>query len=78
MKNLIKMALVLVGFASIAIQTGNALTVTVSSNNLTLGHMNVYNLDGTSAGWGSGWGIPDLRANFSNGGSTVTLLTAIS
>jgi PEP-CTERM motif len=74
MKNLRKMALVLVGFASIAIQTGNALTVTVSSNNLTSGHMNVFNLDGTYAGWGSGWGIPDLRANFSNGGSTVTLL----
>ncbi len=74
MKNLRKMALVLVGFASIAIQTGNALTVTVSSNNLTEGYMNVFNLDNTSAGWGSKWGIPDLRANFSNGGSTVTLL----
>ena len=53
--------------------TAQAATVTVSGADITNGYMNVFNLDGTTFQFGSSWGIADLRADFSNGGSTVTL-----
>lgn len=68
-----KLSLAAAAVVALAIQTGNAITVTVSSDALTKGFMNVLDLGGNFQ-FGSSWGIPDLRANFSNGGSTVTLL----
>ena len=54
--------------------TAQAATVTVSGADITNGYMNVFNLSGSNPfQFGSSWGIADLRADFSNGGSTVTL-----
>jgi hypothetical protein len=53
--------------------TAQAATVTVSGEDIKNGYMNVFELDGITAAFGSSWGIADLRAGYSNGGSTVTL-----
>jgi len=53
--------------------TAQAAVVTVDAGAINLAYMNVFNLDGTTFQFGSSWGIADLRAGFSNGGSTVTL-----
>jgi hypothetical protein len=76
MKTLTKLAIALVALAGSAIQTASAATVTVSDTGLNSGYMNVFDLpaDGRGFRFGSPWGIADLRASFSNAGSTVTML----
>lgn len=39
-----------------------------------VGFMNVFELDGTSGVFSSGWGVPDLVAEFDDPGQTLTLL----
>ncbi len=38
-----------------------------------LGFMNVFELDGTSFVFGSGWGVPDLTSEFDDGANTLTM-----
>lgn len=38
-----------------------------------LGFMNVFELDGSTFVFGSGWGVPDLTSSFDDGASTLTM-----
>ncbi|HPF70230.1 MAG TPA: hypothetical protein PLQ13_06125, partial [Candidatus Krumholzibacteria bacterium] len=39
-------------------------TKTLDSAEIVNGYMNVFELDGTTFLWGSGWGVTDLCASF--------------
>lgn len=47
-------------------------TKTVSSADIVNGYMNVFELDGTTFLWGSGWGLADLCVNFTGDVLTFT------
>jgi len=51
-----------------------AATVSVNDSSAPwLGFMNVFELDGTSFVFGSGWGVPDLNASFDDGAGSLTM-----
>lgn len=66
--------LVILAFLAAGSAPARAGVETIDATVMTLGYMNVYNLpaDGGAYLFGSPWGINDLCATFSNGGSTVT------
>ena len=48
-------------------------TVTVDANAEQFGYANVFELDGTTFAFGSGWGVPDLKTVVDTGTNTLTL-----
>jgi len=67
-KTLLYAALVLVGIAGAQAQ----IFKTINSAEMNNGYMNVFQLDGTSFVFGSGWGIGDLNSTY-NSASSVTM-----
>jgi MYXO-CTERM domain-containing protein len=62
-------------WVAIGMTPASAVEVTIDSATMNLGYMNVFNLpaDGGGFQFGSSWGVPDLRANFSSA-TTVNFL----
>lgn len=48
-------------------------TVTVDANAEQFGYANVFELDGTTFVFGSGWGVPDIKTVVDTGTNTLTL-----
>ncbi len=72
MKNSVLRSLVLaLAILAVGVGAAGAATYTVDAGALVNGYMNVFELDGTTWLWGSGWGVADLTAVWS--GNDVTL-----
>lgn len=62
MKRKLLTAVAVAGCLCIGVQAD--LSVTINSNEMVNGFMNVFELDGTTPAFSSGWGVGDLAANF--------------